>query len=137
LEILLCARDAGCLPDFGLLQTKVKARLLLIEKLKAAVASGVEESVVHEDRRSSTPSLEEDEESWATMAKRRKVERQKELRATVGIQPNNEVEDLVHGLLYSDLQDTACLKWWQENEASFLAKGPAGKALIALAKRCI
>ena len=28
-------------------------------------------------------------------------------------------------------------RWWQENEASFLAKGPAGKALIALAKRCI
>ena len=47
----------------------------------------------------------------------------------------NEVEDLVDGLLFSDLQDTACLKWWEQNEATYLAKGPAGKALVALAKR--
>ena len=26
-------------------------------------------------------------------------------------------------------------RWWQENEATFLAKGPAGEALVALAKR--
>ena len=26
-------------------------------------------------------------------------------------------------------------RWWQENEAKFLAKGPAGEALVALAKR--
>ena len=32
------------------------------------------------------------------------------LRATVGICATNEVEDLVNGFLYSDLQDTACLK---------------------------
>ena len=47
----------------------------------------------------------------------------------------NEVEDLVDGLLFSDLQDTACLKWWEQKEATYLAKGPAGKALVALAKR--
>ena len=28
-------------------------------------------------------------------------------------------------------------RWWQENEATFLAKGPAGEALVALAKRWI
>ena len=32
---------------------------------------------------------------------------------------------------------SACLQWWQQNEAAYLAKGPAGKALVALAKRWI
>ena len=83
------------LSSFSKIENGEKARLLLIEKVKAAVASGVEEPVVHGDRRylmhlslntvksvcsrSSTPSLEEDEESWAVMAKRRKVERQQEV----------------------------------------------------------
>ena len=53
----------------------------------------------------------------------------------MGISKTNEVEDLVDGLLFSDLQDTACLKWWEQKEATYLAKGPAGKALVALAKR--
>ena len=53
----------------------------------------------------------------------------------MGISKRDEVEDLVDGLLFSDLQDTACLKWWEQNEATYLAKGPAGKALVALAKR--
>ena len=53
----------------------------------------------------------------------------------MGVSKTTEVEDLVNGLLYSDLQDTACLQWWQQNEAAYLAKGPAGKALVALAKR--
>ena len=52
----------------------------------------------------------------------------------MGISKTTEVEDLVNGLLYSDLQDTACLQWWQQNEAAYLAKGPAGKALVALAR---
>ena len=26
-------------------------------------------------------------------------------------------------------------RWWEQNEARFLAKGPTGKALVALAKR--
>ena len=58
-----------------------------------------------------------------------------DLVASVGISKRDEVEDLVDGLLFSDLQDTACLKWWEQNEATYLAKGPAGKALVALAKR--
>ena len=53
----------------------------------------------------------------------------------MGISKTSEVEDLVDGLLFSDLQDTACLKWWELKEAAYLAKGPAGKALVALAKR--
>ena len=28
-------------------------------------------------------------------------------------------------------------RWWEQNEATFLAKGPAGKALVSLAKRWI
>ena len=55
----------------------------------------------------------------------------------MGISKRDEVEDLVDGLLFSDLQDTACLKWWEQHEATYLAKGPAGKALVALAKRWI
>ena len=55
----------------------------------------------------------------------------------MAIYKRDEVEDLVDGLLFSDLQDTACLKWWEQHEATYLAKGPAGKALVALAKRWI
>ena len=50
----------------------------------------------------------------------------------MGISKTTEVEDLVNGLLYSDLQDTACLQWWQQNEAAYLAKGLAGKLLLLL-----
>ena len=39
------------LSSFSKIENGEKARLLLIEKLNAAVASGVEEPVVHEDRR--------------------------------------------------------------------------------------
>ena len=33
-----------------------------------------------------------------------------QLQETVGICPTGDIKDLVDGLLYSDLQDTACLK---------------------------
>ena len=55
----------------------------------------------------------------------------------MAISKRDGVEDLVDGLLFSDLLDTACLKWWEQSEATYLAKGPAGKALVALAKRWI
>ena len=39
----------------------------------------------------------------------------------MAISKRDEVDDLVDGLLFSDLQDTACLKWWEQNEATYLA----------------
>ena len=45
------------------------------------------------------------------------------------------VEDLVDSVLFSELQDVECLAWWEKMEASLVAKGPAGVALVALAKR--
>ena len=45
------------------------------------------------------------------------------------------VEDLVDSVLLSELQDVECLAWWQKMEPSLVAKGPAGKALVSLAKR--
>ena len=45
------------------------------------------------------------------------------------------VEDLVDSVLLTDLQDVECLAWWQKMEPSLVAKGPAGVALVALAKR--
>ena len=45
------------------------------------------------------------------------------------------MEDLVDSVLFSELQDVECLAWWEKQEPSLLAKGPAGIALVALAKR--
>ena len=44
------------------------------------------------------------------------------------------VEDLVDSVLFSELQDLECLAWWEKMEPSLVAKGPAGAALVALAK---
>ena len=45
------------------------------------------------------------------------------------------VEDLVDSVLFSELQDVECLAWWEKMEPSLVAKGPAGVALVSLAKR--
>ena len=55
-----------------------------------------------------------------------------QLRAAVGISKTTEVEDLVNGLFYSDLQDTACLQWWQQNEAARLPRVLQAKLLLLL-----
>ena len=38
-------------------------------------------------------------------------------------------------ILLSELQDVECLAWWKRMEPSLVAKGPAGIALVELAKR--
>ena len=57
------------------------------------------------------------------------------LRSQAGLDSTRTVEDLVDSVLLSELQDVECLAWWQKMEPSLVAKGPAGKALVALAKR--
>ena len=52
-----------------------------------------------------------------------------------GVDSTKTVEDLVDSVLFSELQDVECLSWWAKMEPSLLAKGPAGVALVALAKR--
>ena len=45
------------------------------------------------------------------------------------------VDDVVDSVLFSQLQDVECLAWWEKMEPTLVAKGPAGVALVALAKR--
>ena len=47
----------------------------------------------------------------------------------------NTVEELVDSVLLSELQDVECLSWWKQMEPSLVVKGPAGSALVELAKR--
>ena len=58
-----------------------------------------------------------------------------QLRVQAGVDSTKTVEDLVDSVLFSELQDVECLSWWAKMEPSLLAKGPAGVALVALAKR--
>ena len=57
------------------------------------------------------------------------------LKLKAGVDSTKSVEDLVDSVLFSDLQDVECLAWWQKMEPSLVAKGPAGVALVALARR--
>ena len=58
-----------------------------------------------------------------------------QLKMRAGVDSGKAVEDLVDSILFSDLQDVECLAWWKKMEPSLIAKGPAGVALVALAKR--
>ena len=58
-----------------------------------------------------------------------------QLRAQAGVDNSKTVEDLVDSVLYSELQDVECLAWWQKMKPSLVTKGPAGIALVALARR--
>jgi len=113
-----------------------KARQFLIDEVKKCMeveGTGAEDP----ERRTSSSSSPEEEESWERAAKRRKMERQEELRERAGQQQDTSVEALVDNYLYSNIQESECLRFWEKQKALLKSKGPAGKAFIMVIKKLL
>ena len=102
------------------------ARNLLLKKLRGVVSADT-------DDQAPVPSPKEEpapeDETWDQMVKRRKTERQEQViitevlnlqlilllnsckvRRRVGVVASSDLEELVNGFVYGNLEDTACLR---------------------------